>query len=188
MALVAALRSADSSARGSPFHSLGVLKPERSKNPRALKGSLSQSRPIGAAKKGSLNSASSFLAAPHEWSAPAQARSRANVSQSVGPLLHIGSTSAPREASVVAVLSSGSERTRGSPSASRKSGLSRSRKAFVAWHLGKSYSLAMQTKEAFRTETPNPSIERTRSGSAGSAFISFWAKPALPPRAAHVKR
>ena len=35
---------------------------------------------------------------------------------------------------------------------------------------------------------PNPSIERTRSGSAGLAFISFWAKPALPPRAAHVKR
>ena len=38
------------------------------------------------------------------------------------------------------------------------------------------------------TVTPNPSIERTRSGSAGLAFISFWAKPALPPRAAHVKR
>ena len=38
------------------------------------------------------------------------------------------------------------------------------------------------------TETPNPSIERTRSGSAGLAFISFWAKPAPPPRAAHVKR
>ena len=36
--------------------------------------------------------------------------------------------------------------------------------------------------------TPNPSIERTRSGSAGLAFISFWAKPAPPPRAAHVKR
>ena len=36
--------------------------------------------------------------------------------------------------------------------------------------------------------TPNPSIERTRSGSSGLAFISFWAKPAPPPRAAHVKR
>ena len=36
--------------------------------------------------------------------------------------------------------------------------------------------------------TPNPSIERTRSGSAGLALISFWAKPAPPPRAAHVKR
>lgn len=35
---------------------------------------------------------------------------------------------------------------------------------------------------------PNPSTERTRSGSAGLAFISFWAKPAPPPRAAHVKR
>ena len=36
--------------------------------------------------------------------------------------------------------------------------------------------------------TPNPSIERTRSGSAGLAFISFWAKPAPPPQAAHVNR
>ena len=36
--------------------------------------------------------------------------------------------------------------------------------------------------------TPNPSIERTRSGGAGLAFISFLAKPAPPPRAAHVKR
>ena len=31
------------------------------------------------------------------------------------------------------------------------------------------------------TVTPNPSIERTRSGSAGLASISFWAKPAPPP-------
>ena len=38
------------------------------------------------------------------------------------------------------------------------------------------------------TPTPNPSIERTRSGSAGLALISFWAKPAPPPRAAHVER
>ena len=37
-------------------------------------------------------------------------------------------------------------------------------------------------------QTPNSSIERTRSGSAGLAFISFWAKPAPPPRAAPVKR
>ena len=35
--------------------------------------------------------------------------------------------------------------------------------------------------------TPNPSIERTRSGRAGLAFTSFWAKPTPPPRAAHVK-
>ena len=121
-------------------------------------------------------------------SARAEARARANVSQSVGPLLRIGSTSAPREASVVAVLSSGSERTSGSPSASRKPGLSRSRRAFVAWHLGNSYSLAMQAKEAFHSETPNPSFERTRHGRSLQAFISFWAKPAPPPRAAHVKR
>ena len=36
--------------------------------------------------------------------------------------------------------------------------------------------------------TPNPSIERTRSGGAGLAFISFWALRALPARAAHIKR
>ena len=100
----------------------------------------------------------------------------------------MGNAAATRKASVVGHLSSGSERTSRSPSALRKPGLSRSRKALVAWHLGNSYSLAMQAKEAFHTETPNPSIERTRSGSAGLAFISFWAKPALPPRAAHVKR
>ena len=92
-----------------------------------------------------------FLAVPHEWSAPAQARSKANVGQSVGPLLRISSTSVPRKASVVGHLSSGSERTSSSPSASPKSSLSRSHKAFVAWHLGNSYSLAMQAKEAFHT-------------------------------------
>ena len=162
--------------------------PSASRSEHALKESLSKSKSIGAAAKRSLSSASSLLVALHDWSAPAQARSRANVGQSVGPLLRIGNTSAPREASVVAVLSTGSERTSGSPSASRKSGLSRSRKAFVAWHPSNSYSPAMQAKEAFNTETPNPSIERTRAGSAGLAFISFWAKPAPPPRAAHVKR
>ena len=121
-------------------------------------------------------------------SARAEARARASVGQSVGPPLRTGSTCAPRGASVAGHLSSGSERTSKSPSASRKPSLSRSRKAFVASHLGNSYSLAMQAKEAFNTETPNPSIERTRSGSEGLAFISFWAKPAPPPRAAHVKR
>ena len=40
----------------------------------------------------------------------------------------------------------------------------------------------------FNASAPNPSIERTRSGSAGLAFISFLAKPAPPPLAAHVKR
>ena len=121
-------------------------------------------------------------------SARAEARARANVGQSVGPLLRIGSTSAPRKASVVGHLSSGSERTSRSPSASRKRGLSRSRKAFVAWHLGNGYSLAMQAKEALHTETPNPSIERTRAGMALQALISFWALRALSARAAHVKR
>ena len=35
---------------------------------------------------------------------------------------------------------------------------------------------------------PNPSIERTRTGIALQALISFWALRALPARAAHVKR
>ena len=36
--------------------------------------------------------------------------------------------------------------------------------------------------------TPNPAIELTRSGRARLAVISFSAKPALPPRAAHGER
>ena len=36
--------------------------------------------------------------------------------------------------------------------------------------------------------TPNPSIERTRTGMALQALISFWALRALPERGAHVKR
>ena len=35
---------------------------------------------------------------------------------------------------------------------------------------------------------PNPSIERTRTGMALQALISFWALRALSARAAHVKR
>ena len=69
-------------------------------------------------------------------SARAETRARATVGQSVGPLLRIGSTSAPRGASVVGHLSSGSEGTSRSPSASRKPGLSRASGAFVAWRLG----------------------------------------------------
>ena len=61
------------------------------------------------------------------------------------------------------------------------------RKASVALPRGLQLELGMQPFLAL-TATPNPSIERTRSGSAGLAFISFWAKPAPPPRAAHVKR
>ena len=34
----------------------------------------------------------------------------------------------------------------------------------------------------------NPSIERTRTGMALQALITFWALRALPARAAHVKR
>ena len=36
--------------------------------------------------------------------------------------------------------------------------------------------------------TPNLSIERTRTGMALQALISFWALRALPARAAQVKR
>ena len=61
------------------------------------------------------------------------------------------------------------------------------RKASVALPRGLPLELGMQPFPAL-TATPTPSIERTRSGSAGLAFISFWAKPAPPPRAAHVKR
>ena len=71
---------------------------------------------------------------------------------------------------------------------SRKPDLSRSPKSFVAWHPGSSYSLAMQAKEAFHTETPNPSFERTRHGSPLQAFISFWALRGLPQRASQLKR
>ena len=35
---------------------------------------------------------------------------------------------------------------------------------------------------------PNPSFELTRSGRSALAFISFWLKAALPPRAAQLKR
>ena len=48
--------------------------------------------------------------------------------------------------------------------------------------------LSFTQRPRFLQQRPNPSIERTRSGSAGLAFISFWAKPAPPPRAVHVKR
>ena len=161
--------------------------PNASRSEYALEEALSKSKSLGAARKCPAGSASSFLAGLHEWSAPAQARSRVNVIQSVGSLLRRGSTSAAREASVFGHLSSGSEMPSSSPSASRKPSLSRSRTAFVAWHLGNSYSLAMQAKEAYRVR-PNPSIERTRTGMALQALISFRALRALPARAAHVKR
>ena len=61
------------------------------------------------------------------------------------------------------------------------------RKVSVALPRGLPLGLGMQPFPAL-TATPSPSIERTHSGSAGLAFISFWAKPALPPRAAHVNR
>ena len=61
------------------------------------------------------------------------------------------------------------------------------RKVSVALACGLLLELGMQPFPAL-IATPNPFIERTRSGSAGLAFISFWAKPAPPPRAAHVKR
>ena len=61
------------------------------------------------------------------------------------------------------------------------------RKASVAFPQGLRLEFGMQSF-CPSNATPNPSIERTRSGSTGLAFISFWAKSAPPPRAAHVKR
>ena len=43
-------------------------------------------------------------------------------------------------------------------------------------------------RSEFSPVLPNPSIERTRTGMALQALISFWALRALPARAAHVKR
>ena len=54
----------------------------------------------------------------------------------------------------------------------------------VSWHPGNSYSLAMQTKEALHTETPNPSFKRTGTGRPALGLISFWPKPVLPAPAA----
>ena len=50
--------------------------------------------------------------------------------------------------------------------------------------------VATHNKQELRTAmpTPNPSIERTRTGMALQAHISFWALRALPARAAHVNR
>ena len=91
-------------------------------------------------------------------SARAEARSKANVAQSVELLpARVGHTGAARESSVVR-------------------------------NQGSSYSAHMELKLQPETVTPNPSFKRTRSGGAGLAFISFWAKPALPPRAAQFKR
>ncbi len=46
----------------------------------------------------------------------------------------------------------------------------------------------IQSKVAAHQARPNPSIERTRNGMAHLAFISFWAKRAMPLQSAHVKR
>ena len=73
------------------------------------------------------------------------------------------------------------------PQPSRVGITATTRKVSVALLCGLPLELGMQPFPAL-TATPNPFIERTRSGIAGLAFISFWAKPAPPPRAAHVKR
>ena len=73
------------------------------------------------------------------------------------------------------------------PQPSRTGTTLTARKASVALPRGLRLELGMLPFPAL-TATPNPSIERTRSGSAALAFISFWATPAPPPRAAHVKR
>ena len=49
-------------------------------------------------------------------------------------------------------------------------------------------SLTQHVKLRNLRMTPNPSIERTRSGRLLQAIISFLAFHSPPPRAAHVKR
>ena len=53
---------------------------------------------------------------------------------------------------------------------------------------GINIALSERTKVFSSAVTPNPSIERTRTGMALQALTSFWALRALPARAAHVKR
>ena len=48
---------------------------------------------------------------------------------------------------------------------------------------------ASSLKAGFRVlckAPPNPSFQRTHSGRPALAFISFWAKASLPPRAAQL--
>ena len=61
------------------------------------------------------------------------------------------------------------------------------RKVSVALPCGLPLKLGMQPFPAL-TATPNPSIERTRSGRLLQAIVSFLAFRSPPPRAAHVKR
>ena len=61
------------------------------------------------------------------------------------------------------------------------------RKISVALPCGLPLKLGMQPFPAL-TATPNPSIERTRSGRLLQAIISFLALRSPPPFAAHVKR
>lgn len=42
--------------------------------------------------------------------------------------------------------------------------------------------------EAQLQEAPNPPVKRTRNGMACLAFISFWAKHAMPLRSAYLER
>ena len=110
-----------------------------------------------------------------ERSAPAQARSKANVSQSVGPPLRIGSTSAPREISVVGQLSSGSERTSSSPSASRKPGLSRSRKASLP--CTQATATVWQCKPKKRSTPRRLTLPSSGLAPAAQAWPSFHSGP-----------
>ena len=93
----------------------------------------------------------------YKSSARANARTRTNVVQSMGPQ--------PSRVGITVTM----------------------RKASVALPRGLRLELGVQPFPAL-TATPNPSIERTRSGRLLQAIISFLALRSLPPRAAHVKR
>ena len=165
MALIAALRTADSSARGSPFHSLGVVNTNtvKSETLRSFVGfELNTPLVIGCANsklRSQAGRTAALRATLNEYkpSARAKARTRTNVAQSMGPQpSRVGITVTTRKASVVL--------PRGLP-----------------------LELGMQPFPAL-TATPNPFIERTRSGSAGLAFISFSPKPAPPRVAGYLER
>ena len=53
---------------------------------------------------------------------------------------------------------------------------------------GSANASASSARAATPPAPPNPSVKRTRSGKPALAFISFWPKAVLPPRAAYLKR
>ena len=165
MALVAARRTAASSGRGSPFHSLGVVKTiaTKSETLRSFVGfEFNTPRVTGCANsklRSQAGRAAALRAALKEYksSARAKARARTNVARSMGPQpSRIGITVTTRKASVAI--------PRGLP-----------------------LELGMQPFPAL-TATPNPAVNRTPHGRPCSGFISFSPKPGPPRVAGYLER